>query len=147
MLPRWPYPLDHRHDLILLLSLDMHLLAEGTPWRTHLVPIHTVPCMNKCKHRVYVCSGYTLEFALWLQNHTRQPTSKRNQFQSSPWTHLLLSKQPWQHVVHRASEQLCSSNQVEHNMAQYTHTHFDIILLSRLAGEILTKLDPIWGPP
>ena len=48
MLPWWTYPLDHRHDLITRLSLDMLSLAEGTPSITHLVPIHTVPCMNKC---------------------------------------------------------------------------------------------------
>ena len=29
---------------------------------------------------------------------------------------------------------------------QYTYTHFVIISLSRLAREIMTKLDPIWRP-
>ena len=28
----------------------------------------------------------------------------------------------------------------------HTHTHFVMIFLSRLAGEIMTKFDPIWRP-
>ena len=60
MLPRWTYPLDNSHYIIILLSLVMYPLAESHTRRTHLVPIHTVPCMNKCENGVYVCSGYTL---------------------------------------------------------------------------------------